>query len=131
MFDVARVPMTFTFEIYGDEKASSNDCFKMFNPVDTPTFNRVLNGWSAALFDMFEMGAHQMNFLQEKTPFNVDNLISADDYLKGYLSERKSRNGEKELLELGLQGIRTYFRLFLISSVLLMFMFCSKITKSK
>ncbi|GJU35788.1 Zn-dependent exopeptidase [Tanacetum coccineum] len=39
MFDVARVPMSFTFEIYGDEKASSRDCFKMFNPVDHPTFN--------------------------------------------------------------------------------------------
>ncbi|KAI3734512.1 hypothetical protein L6452_13982 [Arctium lappa] len=130
MYDVARIPMAFTFEIYGDEKADINDCFKMFNPVDHPTFNRVLNEWSAAFFTMFEMGAHQMNFLHE-TPFNVGNLISIDDYLNGYLMERKSRYGEKrELLDLGLQEIRTYFRLFLLSTVLLLFMFCSRITKS-
>ncbi|XP_024992051.1 carboxypeptidase O-like [Cynara cardunculus var. scolymus] len=130
MFDIAKIPMAFTFEIYGDEKADINDCFKMFNPVDHPTFNRVLDEWSAAFFTMFEMGAHQMNFLQE-SPFNVGNLISIDDYLNGYLMERKSRYGEKkELLDLGLQEIRTYFRLFLLSSVLLLFMFCSRITKT-
>ncbi|KAJ9535066.1 hypothetical protein OSB04_un001862 [Centaurea solstitialis] len=130
MFDVAKIPMTFTFEIYGDDKADVNDCFKMFNPVDHPTFNRVLNDWSAAFFTMFEMGATQMNFLKE-SPFNVGNLISIDDYLNGYLMERKSRYGEKkELLDLGLQEIRTYFRLFLLSSVLLMFMFCSRINKT-
>ncbi|KAI3778443.1 hypothetical protein L2E82_07736 [Cichorium intybus] len=131
LFEVAKVPMAFTFEIYGDEKAYNNDCIKLFNPIDRPTFDRVVNEWSAAFFTMFEMGAHQMKFLEERTPFNVDNLISIDDYLKGYLIERKSRYGEKtELLEIGLQEMRTYFRLFLLSSVLLMFMFCSRIPKS-
>nr|XP_043632217.1 carboxypeptidase A6-like [Erigeron canadensis] len=130
MYDVARVPMSFTFEIYGDEKASSRDCFKMFNPVDHSTFNRVLNEWSATFFSMFNLGAHQMN-LQDSTPIKVDHLISIDDYLNGYLIERKNRYGEKkEFLDLGLQEIRTYFRLFLLSSVMLMFMFCSRIAKS-
>ncbi|KAF5803957.1 putative carboxypeptidase A2 [Helianthus annuus] len=132
MYDVARVPMSYTFEIYGDEKASSRDCFKMFNPVDHVTFNRVLNEWSAMFFAMFNMGAHQMTDVQESTPFNnVEHLISIDDYLNGYLIERKNRYGEKkEFLDLGLQEIRTYFRLFLLSSVMLMFMFCSRIAKS-
>lgn len=133
MFEVANIPMAFTFEIYGDEKASYKDCFKMFNPVDQPTFNRVVNEWSAAFFSMFEMGAHEMKmkFMEDRAPFNVDNLISIDDYLKGYLIERKNRYAEKtELLEIGLQEMRTYFRLFLLSSILLMFMFCSRIPKS-
>jgi hypothetical protein len=67
MYDIAKVPMPFTFEvrqsivsvwsstelyghnctklifadiqIYGDEKASTDDCFKMFNPVDKTTFD--------------------------------------------------------------------------------------------
>ena len=67
MYDVVRVPMAFTFEvfemetffsknnfeqiylinshtllggwqIYGDGTASTKDCFKMFNPVDHTTF---------------------------------------------------------------------------------------------
>lgn len=78
---------------------------------------------------MFEMGAHWMNL--EKFPSTVDSLISIDDYLNSYLIERKSRYGEKkELLDIGFQEIRIYYRLLLISSVLLMFMFCSRITKS-
>ncbi|KAF2310207.1 hypothetical protein GH714_007210 [Hevea brasiliensis] len=38
MYDIVKVPMAFTFEIYGDPTASSKDCFKMFNPVDLSTF---------------------------------------------------------------------------------------------
>ncbi|WOG99819.1 hypothetical protein DCAR_0519175 [Daucus carota subsp. sativus] len=130
MFDIARVPMAFTFEIYGDITASTKDCFKMFNPVDLPTFNRVINDWSGALFTLFTMGARQMDELQSEN-LSESKLISIDDYLNGYLMERKSRYGKKiEVLDLGMQEIRTYFRLFLLSSVLLMFMFCSRIRKS-
>ncbi|KAM0871443.1 hypothetical protein ACQ4PT_039382 [Festuca glaucescens] len=39
LYDIAKVPMPFTFEIYGDEKASTDDCFKMFNPVEKTTFD--------------------------------------------------------------------------------------------
>ncbi|KAL6524937.1 hypothetical protein OROMI_030530 [Orobanche minor] len=132
MYDVARVPMAFTFEIYGDPKASSRDCFKMFNPVDINSFNRVLNDWSAAFFKMFSIGVEQMDGLQTKAiASGFDNWVSIDDYLNGYLMHRKSRYGKKmEVLDLGLQEIRTYFRLFLLSSVLLLFMFCSRISKS-
>lgn len=62
----------------------------------------------------------------------LDKWVSIDEYLDGYLVERSSRYGKKmEVLELGMQEIRTYFRLFLLSSVLLLFMFCSRISKGK
>ncbi|XP_059634229.1 metallocarboxypeptidase A-like protein TRV_02598 [Cornus florida] len=132
MYDIASVPMAFTFEIYGDGTASAKDCFKMFNPIDLTTFNRVLNDWSAAFFTMFNLGPQQVDEIHQKTPVsNSGKLLSIDDYLNGYLVERKSRYGKKmEVLEVGMQEIRTYFRLFLLSSVLLMFMFCSRISKS-
>ncbi|KAA8528819.1 hypothetical protein F0562_036174 [Nyssa sinensis] len=132
MYDIARVPMAFTFEIYGDGTASSKDCFKMFNPIDLTTFNRVLNDWSAAFFTIFNMGSQQLDELHRKASVsNLDKWVSIDDYLNGYLMERKNRYGKKmEVLDLGMQEIRTYFRLFLLSSVLLMFMFCSRISKS-
>ncbi|XP_028083274.1 mast cell carboxypeptidase A [Camellia sinensis] len=132
MYDIARVPMAFTFEIYGDRTASSRDCFKMFNPVDLTTFNKVINDWSAAFFAMFNMSTHQLDELGSKASnSNKDKLVSIDDYLNGYLMERSSRYGKKmEVLDLGMQEIRTYFRLFLLSSVLLLFMFCSRISKS-
>ncbi|KAF5740944.1 carboxypeptidase A2-like isoform X1 [Tripterygium wilfordii] len=133
MYDVIGVPMAFTFEIYGDSTASSKDCFKMFNPVDLSTFNRVLNEWSAAFFTIFKLGPHQLDETRPKNfASNLDKSIPIDEYLDGYLMERSSRYGKKmEVLDLGMQEIRTYFRLFLLSSVLLMFMFCSKISKSK
>lgn len=62
----------------------------------------------------------------------MDKWVSIDDYLDGYLVERRNRYGKKqEVIDLGMQEIRTYFRLFLLSSVLLMFMFCSRISKGK
>lgn len=132
MYDIGRVPMAFTLEIYGDLKASSKDCFRMFNPIDLTSFNRVLNNWSAAIFKMFIIGIQQMDELQSKSvASSFDQWVSIDDYLNGYLMQRKSRYGKKlEVLDLGMQEIRTYFRLFLLSSVLLMFMFCSRISKS-
>ncbi|KAI4317027.1 hypothetical protein L6164_024940 [Bauhinia variegata] len=133
MYDIARVPMAFTFEIYGDGTASSNDCFQMFNPTDLSSYNRVLNDWAAAFFTIFKLGPYQLGELPSKASFSkLDKWVSIDEYLDGYLMERRNRYGKKmEVLELGMQEIRTYFRLFLLSSVLLMFMFCSRISKSK
>ncbi|KAL0557377.1 hypothetical protein IC582_005914 [Cucumis melo] len=132
MFDKARVPMAFTFEIYGDEAASSKDCFRMFNPTDPNTFNRVLSDWSAAFFTIFKMGPEYLDETEFHPKSNVDKLVSIDEYLEGYLIERSSRYGKKrEVFDLGMQEMRTYFRLFLLSSVLLMFMFCSRISKNK
>ena len=38
MFDVLHIPLPFTWEIYGDEKANNDDCFRMFNPVSRAVF---------------------------------------------------------------------------------------------
>ncbi|XP_027354753.1 carboxypeptidase B2 [Abrus precatorius] len=133
MYDIAGVPMAFTFEIYGDGTASLRDCFKMFNPTDLASYNRVLSDWSATFFTIFKSVPHQLGEIHSKASiFKLDKLVSIDEYLDGYLMERRNRYGKKmEVLELGMQEIRTYFRLFLLSSVLLMFMFCSRISKSK
>ncbi|KAF8377715.1 hypothetical protein HHK36_031099 [Tetracentron sinense] len=133
MYDIVKVPMAFTFEIYGDGEASPKDCFRMFNPVDLTSFNRVLSDWSAAFFTVFETGLHQLNGIHSKASMtNLDKLVSIDEYLDGYLMGRSSRYGKKiEVIDVGMQEIRTYFRLFLLSSVLLMFMFCSRLSKSK
>ncbi|KAK3436905.1 hypothetical protein EUGRSUZ_E03516 [Eucalyptus grandis] len=131
MYDIARVPMAFTFEIYGDGAASPKDCFKMFNPTDISTYNRVLSDWSAAFFTIFKHGPRYLDeiHLKDSRPSSWESM---DEYLEGYLMDRSSRYGKKmEVLDFGMQEIRTYFRLFLLSFVLLMFMFCSRISKSK
>ena len=35
------VPLSFTWEIYGDNDAHFNDCFRMFNPVTHDAFDKV------------------------------------------------------------------------------------------
>lgn len=47
------------------------------------------------------------------------------------VGENREKRKMMDGLELGMHELRTYFRLFLLSSVLLMFMFCSRISKSK
>lgn len=90
---------------------------------------RVLNDWSAAFFTIFQLGPLQLDGNSSKV---ADKWVSIDEYLDGYLVERKNRYGKNmEVIDVGMQEIKTYFRLFLLSSVLLMFMFCSRIAKSK
>ncbi|KAI8474965.1 MAG: Zn-dependent exopeptidase [Monoraphidium minutum] len=38
MYDVLKVPLAFTWEIYGDTAAPFEDCFRMFNPVGRVAF---------------------------------------------------------------------------------------------
>ncbi|KOM51719.1 hypothetical protein LR48_Vigan09g037800 [Vigna angularis] len=93
MYDVVGVPMAFTFEIYGDGTASSKDCFKMFNPTDPAAYNRVLSDWSATFFTIFKLVPLQIG---EKAPIlKLEKLVSIDEYLDGYLMERRNRYGKK------------------------------------
>jgi hypothetical protein len=41
MYEVLKVPLAMTWEIYGDMKAHFNDCFRMFNPLEKEHFTRV------------------------------------------------------------------------------------------
>lgn len=49
MFERLNVPLSFTWEIYGDSKADFNDCFRMFNPVTPEGFEQVLHAYSDKL----------------------------------------------------------------------------------
>ena len=41
MYERLGVPLSFTWEIYGDTKAHFNDCFRMFNPVTQAQFDEA------------------------------------------------------------------------------------------
>jgi hypothetical protein len=55
MYEVLGVPMSFTWEIYGDEKATFEDCFRMFNPLGKQQFDEVVDMWVKALLLLFEL----------------------------------------------------------------------------
>ncbi|KAL2620622.1 hypothetical protein R1flu_000827 [Riccia fluitans] len=52
MYDVLKVPMAFTWEIYGDLKQPEYECFQMFNPVSSRLFEEVVSRWSAAFITL-------------------------------------------------------------------------------
>uniref|UniRef100_A0A0D9YLE9 Peptidase M14 domain-containing protein n=1 Tax=Oryza glumipatula TaxID=40148 RepID=A0A0D9YLE9_9ORYZ len=133
MYDIVKVPMPFTFEIYGDEKASTSDCFKMFNPVDKTTFDRVINKWCMAFLILFEEGLRNLREAQLVSQGAVDNWVPMGGDIVEISAARKSSPDKRKLegLDLGMQELRTYFRLFMLSTVLLMFMFCSRISKNR
>jgi hypothetical protein len=54
MFEVLKVPMSFTWEIFGDESASYEDCFRMFNPLGKE-FEEVSLLWVKALLQLIEL----------------------------------------------------------------------------
>lgn len=129
MYDTVKVPMAFTFEIYGDSEASSKDCFKMFNPIDLATFNRVVNDWCALFLMMFETGPNWMDKMRSEMMSNSSSWVSIDSYVEDKVVWGRRTGRKMEMLDFGMQELRTYFRLFLLSSVLLLFMFCSRISK--
>ncbi|KAM3309576.1 hypothetical protein ACQJBY_030691 [Aegilops geniculata] len=133
LYDIAKVPMPFTFEIYGDEKASTDDCFKMFNPVDKITFDRVINKWCMAFLILFEEGLRTLPDGQVVSQGALDNWVPMGGEILERNMDQKSggENGKLEGLDLGMQELKTYFRLFMLSTFLLMFMFCSRISKNR
>ncbi|KAL6848530.1 hypothetical protein ACP4OV_021824 [Aristida adscensionis] len=133
MYDVGKVPMPFTFEIYGDEKASPDDCFKMFNPVDKTTFDRVINKWCMAFLILFEEGLRNLRDAQVVSRGPLDNWVPiGGDIVERSVAQNNGRERRKlEGLDLGMQELRTYFRLFMLSTFLLMFMFCTRISKNR
>ena len=58
MFDVAGVPLSFTWEIFGDPKANFADCFKMFHPVDEATLAATVANWAAAVLTLVQLLPH-------------------------------------------------------------------------
>ncbi|XP_073385696.1 uncharacterized protein [Physcomitrium patens] len=50
IYDVAKVPIALTLEIFGDEKTPDEDCFRMFNPVSYNQLEEVLAKWSTIFF---------------------------------------------------------------------------------
>ncbi|WVZ78141.1 hypothetical protein U9M48_025902 [Paspalum notatum var. saurae] len=133
MYDIAKVPMPFTFEIYGDEKASTDDCFKMFNPVDKTTFDRVINKWCMAFLILFEEGLRNLRDAQIVSQGTLENWVPmGGDIDERNVAQKSTRERRKlEGLDLGMQELRTYFRLFMLSTFLLMFMFCTRISKNR
>jgi hypothetical protein len=48
IYEIMKVPVVYTWEVYGDETADFEDCFKMFNPVTEEAHDAIVNAWVGA-----------------------------------------------------------------------------------
>ncbi|KAK9837663.1 hypothetical protein WJX74_002438 [Apatococcus lobatus] len=55
MYEKLKVPLSFTWEIYGDSKADFHDCFRMFNPLQRLEMEEVAENWALAVFRLLEL----------------------------------------------------------------------------
>eukprot|EP01025_Chloroclados_australasicus_P004683 TRINITY_DN1121_c0_g1_i1.p1 TRINITY_DN1121_c0_g1~~TRINITY_DN1121_c0_g1_i1.p1 ORF type:complete len:465 (-),score=42.49 TRINITY_DN1121_c0_g1_i1:548-1942(-) len=55
VYEKMSVPLSFTWEIYGDSKAKYEECFKMFNPLDKETYDKVVDQWAKMVLELLLM----------------------------------------------------------------------------
>ena len=52
MHDELKIGLVMTWEVYGDDNAEFHDCFRMFNPLTAPKYEKVVSQWTAAVFEL-------------------------------------------------------------------------------
>lgn len=94
---------------------------------------RVINKWCMAFLILFEEGLRNLRDAQIVSQGALDNWVPIGGDIVEINVERKSTRERRKLegLDLGMQELRTYFRLFMLSTFLLMFMFCTRISKNR
>ncbi|KAI7845496.1 hypothetical protein COHA_001042 [Chlorella ohadii] len=55
MYSKLGVPVSLTWEVYGDTKARFEDCFRMFNPLTQEVYTETVESWSASFFALLSL----------------------------------------------------------------------------
>jgi len=55
IFERLKIPLVFTWEIYGNDRAHYLDCFNMFNPLSADGYEDEVNNWSLAFFSLMNI----------------------------------------------------------------------------
>jgi len=86
-----------------------------------------------AFLILFEEGLRNLRDAQIVSRGTMDNWVPiGGDVVERNVAQKTARERRKlEGLDLGMQELRTYFRLFMVSTFLLMFMFCTRISKNR
>ena len=75
MHEVLNIPISMTWEIYGDFKANYEDCFRMFNPIGEDHVDAFIDRWTATLLYFI---ASLYNHPATKIKFQKPSSIGAD-----------------------------------------------------
>jgi hypothetical protein len=94
---------------------------------------RVVNKWCMAFLILFEEGLRNLHDAQLVSQGPIDNWVPiGGDIVESSVARKIGHERRKvEGLDMGMQELRTYFRLFMLSTFLLMFMFCTRISNNR
>eukprot|EP00798_Chlamydomonas_sp_ICE-L_P007591 gene7591-746_t len=92
MFSKQKVPMSYTWEIYGDFKAHYLDCFRMFNPVTKNQTEAILSKWLKSIFRLVELAPshHAVAAELPKTDLSIGSHTSVIEGAKVHATALKA-----------------------------------------
>jgi hypothetical protein len=100
-----QVPIVFTWEIYGDQKAHINDCFRMFNPVTPDHRANVVDNWAAAFFTFFKLAPSHPDIPKVRPSIQIK---------KRSFNERSDRSATEDDIVRVVPFYRNGLRIFII-----------------
>ncbi|BBN15487.1 hypothetical protein MPTK1_6g20000 [Marchantia polymorpha subsp. ruderalis] len=109
MYDVLKIPMAFTWEIYGDLMQPEYECFQMFNPASPALLQKVISRWSDAFFTLIVNLPAGLRRLPTRTPaipvWNWESFTSSGltDIPDKELRSRLTIRGQSEEASTGLE----------------------------
>jgi len=85
IYDVLKVPVVYTWEVYGDDDASYEDCFRAFNPTTKEKYEKLVKDWVGAPITLVSMLLQHPDIVLSEPSVAPKNAIN-----DGSTSERKS-----------------------------------------
>ena len=73
IYEKMKVPVVYTWEIYGDVDAPYEECYRAFNPLTKEAYERVVNDWVGAPVTLVSM-------LETHPDVSLDSLNLADEF---------------------------------------------------
>ena len=108
MYEVLGVPLSFTWEIYGDLKADYTDCFRMFNPLSAAVLEAVVQNWASAvlrLVELMPLHPHMATFLNETGQSLKRHRRGASEAVKGIAQAQHQLKEQESSVQAAMAGL--------------------------
>jgi hypothetical protein len=98
IYDVMKVPVVYTWEVYGDFEAPYEDCYRAFNPTTQEAHEKLVRDWVGAPITLVSMlpGHPDIDITTHDTTTHVRGVIDDAATVSGrtYFADRASSLGD-------------------------------------
>lgn len=131
-----KVPVALTLEIFGDETAPNEDCYRMFNPTSHDQLEEVVSKWTAIFFSLLANLPTTLVTLPSRITADTNLVIQDSGLLKQFesLSDQRKLGRVWQGMDPSSEGLRTpdlqaslqFYLFFCALLLLLSWLRCSK-----